>query len=158
MKKLLISIVVIILVVIGGWYLSQRKAGVTSTNTQTTNTDQVFPESSTPATADMIVVNPISTSTPIKSPLKVTGKARGTWFFEASAPIAIVDIDGKPLGTGHIEATSDWMTTEFVPFTGTIEFTLATSTPDVGAVVFFNDNPSGQASTSYYTALPVFLR
>jgi len=80
----------------------------------------------------------------ISSPLVVKGQARGTWFFEGSFPVVLVDWDGKIIGTGIAQAQGEWMTTEFVPFLATLKFTK----PDVsvsnrGALILRKDNPSG---------------
>lgn len=80
----------------------------------------------------------------LTSPITVSGIARGNWFFEASAPVLVVDWDGRIIGEGFITAQGDWMTTEFVPFTGTITYTVDPLTPyNRGAIIFKKDNPSG---------------
>ncbi len=79
----------------------------------------------------------------VASPVVVSGMARGTWFFEATFPIIIVDWDGRIIGEGYVSATDDWMTEEFVPFTGEVSFDLPIGTPyKRGAIIFKKDNPS----------------
>lgn len=77
----------------------------------------------------------------IKSPVFISGQAKGTWFFEASFPVKITDIDGNILGQGPVTAKSDWMTEEEVAFEGTIPFQRGSATS--GFVVFTPDDPSG---------------
>ena len=60
----------------------------------------------------------------IASPLTITGEARGSWFFEASFPVILVDWDGRIIAEHYASAEGEWMTTEFVPFTATLEFEL----------------------------------
>jgi hypothetical protein len=80
----------------------------------------------------------------ITSPVTITGKARGNWFFEASFPITIVNWDGLIIGEGIATAQSDWMTEDFVPFTATISYKIASNTPYArGAIILKKDNPSG---------------
>ncbi|MEK7536031.1 MAG: Gmad2 immunoglobulin-like domain-containing protein [Patescibacteria group bacterium] len=80
----------------------------------------------------------------ISSPVIVRGEARGTWYFEASFPITIVNWDGLIIGEGYAQAQDNWMTEDYVPFEGKIEFTYATDTPyDRGAIIFQKENPSG---------------
>lgn len=71
----------------------------------------------------------------------VIGKARGSWYFEASFPIEVQDKDGNILATGIAQAQSDWMTTEFVPFKADIKV------PDTyigkAKLILKKDNPSG---------------
>ena len=43
----------------------------------------------------------------IESPLQVTGQARGTWFFEGTFPVSIVNWDGLIIGETYAIATSD---------------------------------------------------
>ena len=52
----------------------------------------------------------------VQSPLIVKGEAKGNWFFEASFPVFLYDLDGKIIARGIATAKGDWMTTEFVPF------------------------------------------
>ncbi len=102
-----------------------------------------FSPEETPAD-DMIVVNAPREGAAVTSPISISGRARGNWFFEASAPVVVVNWDGLIIGEGYITAQGDWMTTEFVPFTGTISYTIDPNTPyDRGAIIFKKDNPSG---------------
>lgn len=92
-------------------------------------------------------------NTDIISPLSFSGKARGTWFFEASFPVHVKDANGNILGTGIAQAQGEWMTTDFVPFSGTVEF--AASATDGGTVVFQKDNPSGLPEHDASVTVPV---
>ncbi len=96
------------------------------------------------AKANLIVMDtPLRDST-ITSPVTITGKARGTWFFEASFPVNIVNWDGLIIGEGIAEAVGEWMTEDFVPFKATITYTLPADTPYLrGAIILKKDNPSG---------------
>ena len=100
----------------------------------------------------------------ISSPVTLVGEARGNWYFEASFPVTIVDWDGLIIGQGHAEAQSDWMTTEYLPFKATLEFTRpAISDFDKaytnrGAVIFKNDNPSGDPSKDASIEVPVLFK
>ncbi len=78
----------------------------------------------------------------IASPTTITGSARGTWFFEASFPIEIQDTNGNILGQTHAQATGDWMTEEFVPFTATLTFSAPAGVTE-GVLYFRKDNSSG---------------
>ena len=78
----------------------------------------------------------------VKSPIKISGKARGSWFFEGSFPIQLVDADGNILGTSLATSTENWMTTDYIPFTSELSFEKATSTTRA-VLVLSKDNPSG---------------
>ncbi len=109
--------------------------------------------SSSSATTDGDVV--ISSPQPnevIKSPLLVTGKARGTWFFEGSLPIHVTDSDGTILASVPGQAEGEWMTTDYVSFTATLTFTTdATS----GFVIIAKDNPSGLPENDMQVKIPI---
>ena len=78
----------------------------------------------------------------VTSPLIVRGKARGTWYFEASFPVILTDWDGKIIAQVPAQAQSDWMTTDWVPFEATLTFDLP-SYGKRGTLIFRKDNPSG---------------
>lgn len=89
----------------------------------------------------------------VVSPLHVTGRARGFWFFEANIPVTLKDQNGNVLAQKGFHATSDWMTEDFVPFEGTLEF--ATPTTDYGVLIIQKDNPSGDPQFDAAYAIPV---
>jgi len=70
----------------------------------------------------------------------VTGEARGTWFFEASFPVKLLDARGNVIGTALAEAKGAWMTPHFVPFEARLKFTTRSQS---GTLVLEKDNPSG---------------
>ncbi len=103
---------------------------------------------------------PIWVTTPlpdakITSPLSITGKARGTWYFEASFPIQLVDQNGKVVATTHAQATADWMTEDFVPFTASLAWSSTSTIATSGMVVFKKDNPSGLPENDAEMDVPV---
>ena len=98
------------------------------------------------------VFSPLPNAT-VASPLTVTGKARGNWYFEASFPIRLFDGNGKELAVGIAQAQGEWMTTEFVPFQVTLNFTNPTTT--TGTLVLEKDNPSGLPEHAAELRLPV---
>lgn len=94
----------------------------------------------------------------VTNPIVVTGEARGAWYFEGSFPITVVDWDGKIIGEGYATAEEDWMTEEFVPFTGTVNYSLAADVPyKRGAIIFRKDNPSGLPELDDSLEIPVLF-
>lgn len=71
----------------------------------------------------------------------LSGKAVGNWFFEATAPIGVYNLDGKLLANTYITAQGEWMTTNFVNFTGKISPFLTNGAVS-GYIQFSNSNPS----------------
>ncbi len=102
---------------------------------------------------DAVVVKSPAIGEKIHSPAVVSGLARGTWFFEASFLVKVLDGDGTELGHTPAQAQSDWMTTDFVPFNATLTF----SAPKFkqGTIVLEKDNPSGLPQNDGELRLPV---
>ncbi|MBU2037389.1 Gmad2 immunoglobulin-like domain-containing protein [Patescibacteria group bacterium] len=88
----------------------------------------------------------------VSSPLAITGEARGSWFFEASFPIALADQDGLIIAQGIATAKSNWMTSEFVPFEAELTFTTNSSK---GTLFLRKDNPSGLPENDDRLEVPV---
>jgi hypothetical protein len=108
--------------------------------------------------SDLIRVNSPRPGDAIQNPLRITGEARGTWYFEASFPVVLVNWDGLTIAEGHAEALGEWMTESFVPFVSTLHFTLATSTPSNRATLILKkDNPSGLPENDKSFEIPVYL-
>lgn len=103
--------------------------------------------------ADLIQVDNLPNGARIKSPLTVTGKARGTWFFEATFPVQLRDGNGKKIVETYAQAEGEWMTTEFVSWKTTL--TYPTPSTPTGTVVFLKDNPSGERAFDDQLAIPV---
>jgi len=117
--------------------------------------------------ADLIrLASPLPNAT-VTSPLTITGKARGYWFFEASFPVVLVDWDGRILAQGIATAKSDpdatdgagWMTEEFVPFEATLTFVADPNAySNRGALILQKDNPSGLPQNDDALEIPVVIK
>lgn len=102
---------------------------------------------------DLILVDTPLPNTQIEPPLHITGRARGSWFFEATAPALLVDANGTVVAQGPITARGEWTTTDYVLFEGTLTFPApATQT---GTLILKNDNPSGDPSKQQELDIPV---
>lgn len=97
-------------------------------------------------------------SSPLTSPITITGSARGTWFFEGSFSIVLTGSNNEVLGTAIAQAQGEWMTTEFVPFTATLNFALPKNILHTKATLNFKkDNPSGLPEHDDAVQFPVEL-
>ena len=99
----------------------------------------------------------------VTSPIRVAGSAHGSWYFEANLPVVVVNWDGLIIGEGHATAKSDWMKDEPVYFEGSVDFTVPTCAAGQdycrrGAIIFKNDNPSGDPARSKSFELPVLFK
>lgn len=102
-----------------------------------------YPAPQPTATPDpMIVIDAPQPGATVSSPLTVTGRARGPWYFEASFPVVLTGPGGAVLATVPAQAQGDWMTTDWVPFTATLVFT-APPPGSTGTLILRKDNPSG---------------
>lgn len=140
MKNTLPIIIVILIVAgIGAWW-------------------QFGAEQSAPVATAFIRVDSPRPNQIIKSPLAVTGEARGNWFFEASFPVVLTDWDGRIIAQGIAQASEDWMTTDFVPFEATLEFQKPEFIGDFstrGFLILKKDNPSGLPEHDDAVEIPV---
>lgn len=92
----------------------------------------------------------------VTSPLQVTGEARGTWFFEASFPVRLLDANNNEIAVGIAQAQGEWMTQNYVPFKADIVFTSPTT--DTGFLVLQKDNPSGLPEHDNELRFPIRFR
>jgi hypothetical protein len=79
----------------------------------------------------------------VRSPLRISGQARGNWFFEATFPVVLTNWDGLIIAQGVASAEGDWMTEEFVPFTAELKFVSDTTVSNRGSLILQKANPSG---------------
>ena len=92
----------------------------------------------------------------------VIGEARGTWFFEASFPIELVDKAGKILDVGIAQAQPDpktgetnWMTENFVPFKADLKTPQSYIGP--ATLILKKDNPSGLPEHDASISFPITI-
>ncbi len=89
----------------------------------------------------------------VKSPLVVNGEARGTWFFEGQFTATLFDSDGNPIGSGLMTTDGEWMTEDFIPYSGQIMF--PDPTTDTGKLILEKDNPSSLVENAEQLIVPV---
>lgn len=89
----------------------------------------------------------------VASPLTVTGKARGSWYFEASFPVELKDAKGNVLVQTPAQAQSEWTTLDFVPFKVTLTFSRPSTR--TGVLILKRDNPSGLPQNDEQLQVPV---
>ncbi|MDP3954030.1 MAG: Gmad2 immunoglobulin-like domain-containing protein [bacterium] len=92
----------------------------------------------------------------IKSPLTITGEARGTWYFEASFPVELLDENGNRIAIHYAQAQDEWMTEDFVPFESILNFS-GPSAGSKGTLILHKDNPSGLPEHDDQLRIPVIF-
>lgn len=121
---------------------------------------EAFTEEATDKTGDINKSNLIKISAPmpdeiVKSPLIISGVARGYWFFEASFPVNLVDDSGNEIASGIAQAEGNWMTAEFVPFKAELNFEKPSAKS--GKLILKKDNPSGLSQNDDELIIPVYF-
>ena len=106
---------------------------------------------------EFIVVQSPTPGTVISSPLKIRGRARGTWFFEGDFPLILKDLKGRIIARGYVTARGQWMTKEFVPFEGSITFEKQAA-GSRGTLVFKKDNPTDRPELDDQMELPIYFK
>ncbi|MDF1551690.1 MAG: Gmad2 immunoglobulin-like domain-containing protein [Deferrisomatales bacterium] len=91
------------------------------------------------------------------SPLTLRGRARGTWFFEGDFPIELRDARGGIVARHYATARGEWMTQDFVPFEGTLEFPKP-ERPQPGTLVLRKYNPTDSPARDDAVEIPVMFR
>ncbi len=169
MKHIVLGFVVVGIVIVAAYVLLQNEAAAPESTLPPTTPVTPVPTKPVALPAELVthitdhsdrivLVSPAPLDT-ISSPVMLTGKARGTWFFEASFPVSVVNWDGLVIGEGIATAEGDWMTEAFVPFTATISYSVD---PDAysnkGTLILKRDNPSGLPENDDALEIPVMLQ
>jgi hypothetical protein len=105
---------------------------------------------------DLIVLERPRPNETVSSPLVISGRARGYWFFEASFPVELLDDSGGVIASGIATAKDEWMTEAFVPFSATLEF--SSPVTEKGTLILRKDNPSGLPEHDDRLVVPVRFR
>lgn len=92
----------------------------------------------------------------VNSPIRIEGEARGQWYFEADFPARLFDSQGREIGVGIMAAQGEWMTEEFVPFSGEVVF--SETQDERGVLVLEKANPSGLPENEEQLRIPVLFR
>jgi hypothetical protein len=92
--------------------------------------------------SDLIQVDVPLPGARISSPLTLSGKARGTWFFEGDFPVLLLDAQGNKIAESYASAKGEWMTENFVNFEGILHFDDSFSGTR-GTLILKKDNPTG---------------
>ena len=144
-KKTTIALVILVIVVIAGGVLIALPSK-SNQKEENTNTETSF------VSPNVRVQLPYPGANVLKQ-FKVSGEARGTWYFEASFPVEVQDKEGNVIGHGIAQALEDWMTEEFVPFEAPISIEGNYSGP--ATLILKKDNPSGLPEHEDSVSFPI---
>jgi len=105
--------------------------------------------------ADLIRVSSPRPGQALQNPFVIEGEARGFWFFEGDFPFKLLDENNNIVAQGVIQAKSDWMTEDFVPFEAEVSFNSPKS--ERGVLILEKDNPSGLPENADSLIIPILF-
>lgn len=132
--RITIALVVLFVVVVLGGILLAWPAP------QQNNGTPPPPPVAQPFTSENVKVSSPLPGSSLPKTFTVVGEARGTWYFEASFPVQVRDLANNLIAQTHAEAKSDWMTTDWVPFSSTVT---VSNYSGPATLILMKDNPSG---------------
>ncbi len=149
-NKILIIFLILVIIILSLAIIFQNKLpknNLSESNKQNINSIVEY--------KDLIKLDHLQFNQKISSPLIIKGRARGTWFFEASFPVYLQSLNGEVLAEGLATAEGDWMTEDFVCFTAEINFEVGNL--DQALLILKRDNPSGLLEFEDQFVVPVEL-
>jgi hypothetical protein len=102
---------------------------------------------------DPVILEKLAANDIVQSPLTISGKALGSWFFEASFPVRLLDGNGALLVTSYAQAQGEWMTADYASFSSSISFKVPAT--ENGFIEFAKDNPSGLPENDAMVRIPI---
>lgn len=102
---------------------------------------------------DIVRVTSPRANQTVTSPLHIAGEARGSWFFEASFPVRLLDSEGAVLANYYIQTPLNWMTEDYVAFSANLAFEAPQE--GTGTLVLYKSNPSGLQEHDDQLEIPV---
>jgi hypothetical protein len=106
------------------------------------------------ANADDIRVEAPEPGARITSPLRASGVANNSWYFEAVFPARLMAQDGTIIAEAPAIAASDWMTDGPVPYNVEMAFTVERETP---ATLVLEEDMPGENEEPRHVRIPVVL-
>lgn len=91
----------------------------------------------------------------IKSPLKIDGRAKRSWFFEGNFSAELYDENKNLLGKTNLTALEDWMKEDYVNFKGELFYKQPLT--KTGILKFLSANPSNLEQNQKFFEMPVIF-
>lgn len=162
MKAILTVILIAIAFGAGVWYANEYDFSLpvlndAGTATSTPQTPSVNTPNATyhNATSDTIqVTSPLPGAT-VSSVFTVTGRARGSWYFEANFPLDVRSATGTVLVQSPVQAGGEWMTSNFVPFS--VLVTVPAWYKGEAVLILHKDNASGLPEHDASMSIPIVI-
>jgi hypothetical protein len=107
-------------------------------------------------TEEFVKVEGLQPNQEIQSPYIVKGQAVGSWFFEGTFPVKLLDETGNIIKQTYAQTPGEWMTKDFIPFESILLFSV--SKDQKGTLVLQKDNPSGMPQFDAEIRIAVMLK
>ena len=160
-RNIILSVIFVVIIALCALAFDWGRRSEPQTSVPPETDFSMTPESNVSASStdvhSLISVPSVKDNQTVTSPIQLSGKAVGSWYFEASFPIELVDSNGDVLATTTGQAQGTWATTSFVSFTAQLSYAKATTTRR-GLIVLSNDNPSGDQANEKQIFIPVILK
>jgi len=102
-----------------------------------------------------ITLDNLNSGDKVISGYEVKGSVTGSWFFEGSFPVKILDREGDVLGTVIARTDEDWMTEEEVSFSLVLDIDLEEES--VLILKFMKSNPSALEENDDYAQMSITI-
>ena len=145
-----VVILIVVLLLIGGAYYLGTRSDRPPQNNGGGNTAREIEGN----TNDLVAFS-VSPGDKVSGILSFSGTVKNAYFFEANIGVNILDENKKLLKAGHGTATTEWMTSEPVSFSGSID--LSGLTPGPGYIQIQNDNPSDMREYDKFIYISVII-
>lgn len=96
--------------------------------------------------------NPLTDDT-IETGVSVVGSVPGSWSFEASFPVKLLNSQGDTVAEGTAKLLDDWMTDNQVLFAAKLEWSSKQS--GGGELILQKDSPSGLDANNDHISIPI---
>ncbi len=107
---------------------------------------------------DIEIKSPVQGEEIIGEVINIKGAIPGNWYFEGNATFKMLDTNTyKEVAFGNIQALSDWMTTQKVPFEISVSKQSLNYTGDI-TVIISSDNPEGDEKKTKRIYLPIRVK
>lgn len=137
-NKIIIILIIIIIFIIG-FNLYQRYSIIKKINDA----------------KNIIIIDSPKPYQKVQIPIFIKGKARGSFFFEATFPIRIEDENGNLITSGYVITKENWMSEDFVTFETYFDFDKGDLKR--GFIIFEKANPSALKENKFEIKIPVYF-
>jgi len=152
LKTTFIVILIVLASTLGGLYLyDKRSNNITVPDKHTTSVGNVTKEDNS------VRVDTLAPNSTIKSPMTIMGSIKGTWLFEGTALVKLLDKDKNEIARAEVKETTpgSWTSDRMVGFSATLTYSTEVTR---GYIRFEKANPSGLPENADFYEFPVNIR